>query len=76
MMGRRSVDQRALFYEFDLDAVVPSGHLLRRIDPFVSEALGDLHAELAAFYSEIGRPSINPELMIRMLIVGYCFGVR
>jgi transposase len=76
MMGRREVDQRALFYEFDLDAVVPLGHLLRRIDPFVSEALGDLHAELAPFYSEIGRPSVDPELMIRMLIVGYCFGIR
>jgi len=75
-MGRRSVDQRALFYEFDLDAVVPTGHLLRRIDPFVREALSDLHAELTPFYSEIGRPSIDPELMIRMLIVGYCFGIR
>lgn len=76
MMGRREVDQRSLFYEFDLDAVVSSDHLLRRIDPFVSEALADLHAELAPFYSEIGRPSIDPELMVRMLIVGYCFGIR
>jgi len=76
MMGRRAVDQRALFYEFDLDAVVPQGHLLRRIDPFVGEALSDLHAELAPFYSETGRPSVDPELMIRMLIVGYCFGLR
>jgi len=76
MMGRRAVGQRALFYEFDLDAMVPRGHLLRRIDPFVSEALRDLHAALAPFFSEIGRPSIDPELMIRMLIVGYCFGIR
>ena len=49
MMGRRPMDRRALFYAFDLDAVVPKGHLLRRIGPFVSEVLRDLHAELAPF---------------------------
>jgi transposase len=76
MMGRLTADQRALFYEFNLEEIVPRGHLLRRIDPFVTEALGDLHAELRPFYSEIGRPSIDPELMIRMLIVGYCYGLR
>lgn len=76
MMGRRSADQQSLFYAFNLDEIVPKNHLLRRIDPFIAEALGDLHAELAPFYSDIGRPSIDPELMIRMLIVGYCFGIR
>lgn len=76
MMGRQYRDQASLFYEFNLDEMVPRGHLLRRIDPFVTEALADLHAELAPFYSEIGRPSVDPELMVRMLIVGYCYGLR
>jgi transposase len=47
---------------------------LRSIDRFVE--LGELRRELAPFYSTLGRPSIDPELMIRMLIVGYCFGIR
>jgi len=47
MMGRRSADQQSLFYAFNLDEIVPTNHLLRRIDPFITEALGDLHAELA-----------------------------
>ena len=74
MMGRRQVEQAALFYEFSLERHVPADHLLRSIDRFV--ALGELRRELAPFYSAIGRPSIDPELMIRMLIVGYCFGIR
>jgi transposase len=74
MMGARQVDQAALFYEFSLDRHVPSDHLLRSIDRFVE--LDGLRRELAPFYSGIGRPSIDPELMIRMLLVGYCFGIR
>ena len=74
MMGHRQVEQAALFYEFSLEKHVPVEHLLRSIDRFVE--LGELRRELAAFYSPIGRPSIDPELMIRMLIVGYCFGIR
>jgi transposase len=74
MMGRRQVEQAALFYEFSLEKHVPGDHLLRSIDRFVE--LGELRRELATFYSTIGRPSIDPELMIRMLIVGYCFGIR
>ena len=74
MMGHRQVDQAALFYEFSLERHVPTDHLLRSIDRFVE--LGDLRRELARFYSAVGRPSIDPELMIRMLIVGYCFGIR
>jgi transposase len=74
MMGHRQFEQTALFYEFSLERHVPSGHLLRSIDRFV--ALGELRRELAPFYSAIGRPSIDPELMIRMLIIGYCFGIR
>ena len=74
MMGERRVDQAALFYEFSLDRHVPSDHLLRSIDRFVD--LEELRAGLAPFYSPIGRPSIDPELLIRMLLVGYCFGIR
>ena len=71
MMGRRQVEQAALFYEFSLERHVPPDHLLRSIDRFV--ALGELRRELAPFYSAIGLPSVDPELMIRMLIVGYAF---
>src|SRR3954454_11435581 len=74
MMGHRQVEQTALFYEFSLERHVPADHLLRSIDRFVE--LGELRRELAAFYSAVGRPSVDPELMIRMLIVGYCFGIR
>ena len=76
MMGRRDRDQGKLFYEFKLDDMVPRDHLLRRMDVFVSAVLTDLHAQLKPFYSDIGRPSVDPELMIRMLLVGYCFGIR
>jgi transposase len=74
MMGHRQVEQAALFYEFSLERHIPTDHLLRSIDRFVE--LGELRRELAPFYSTLGRPSIDPELMIRMLIVGYCFGIR
>jgi len=74
MMGERQVRQDALFYEFSLERRVPEKHLLRSIDRFVE--LDGLRQELAPFYSAIGRPSIDPELMIRMLIVGYCVGIR
>jgi transposase len=65
-----------LFYEFKLDDVIPKNHLLRRMNVFVTAALADLHQQLRPFYSEIGRPSVDPELMIRMLIVGHCYGIR
>ena len=74
MMGERRVDQGKLFYEFSLDRHVPSDHMLRSIDRFVD--LEELRTGLASFYSPIGRPSIDPELLIRMLLVGYCFGIR
>jgi len=74
MMGRRQVEQSALFYEFSLEGYIPANHLLRSIDRFVE--LGELRRDLACFYSAMGRPSVDPELMIRMLIVGYCFGIR
>ena len=76
MMGRQDRDQWRLFYEFNLDDVIPRDHLLRRMNGFVAAALDDLHQQLRPFYSAIGRPSVDPELMIRMLIVGYCYGIR
>ena len=74
MMGERQVDQGALFYGFSLEQHVPADHLLRSLDRFVD--LSEVRQHLAPFYSETGRPSICPELMIRMLLVGYCFGIR
>ena len=74
MMGERLVMQESLFYEFRLEDHVPSDHLLRRIDHFV-ECPG-LRQGLAGFYSTTGRPSVDPELMIRMLLIGYCLGIR
>ena len=76
MMGRRRRDQGKLFYEFRLEDRIPENHLLRRMNVFVAAALADLHKDLAPYYSDIGRPSVDPELMIRMLIVGYCYGIR
>ena len=74
MMGQNGGDQKRLFYSFNLDDYVPANHLLRGIDQFFD--LTDLRAYLAPFYSHTGRPSIDPELMIRMLVIGYCFGIR
>ncbi len=74
MMGQQGSPQDQLFYAFNLDAQVPADHLLRRIDAVLD--LSELRAHLAPFYSHTGRPSIDPELMIRMLIIGYCFGIR
>jgi transposase len=76
MMGRQTVDQSQLFYLFNLEKRIPERHLLRRINPIVGRILAEFREKLAPFYSEIGRPSIDPELMIRMLIVGYCYGIR
>ena len=76
MMGRQRRDQGRLFYEFRLEDRIPENHLLRRINVFATVALADLHKELEPHYSDIGRPSVDPELMIRMLIVGYCYGIR
>ena len=76
MMGRQERDQGQLFYEFNLDDVVPPDHLLRRLNVLATAVLSDLHEQLKPFYSDIGRPSIDPELMIRMLLVGYCCGIR
>jgi transposase len=74
MMGRRKDGQGQFFYSFDLDAVVPPDHLVRQIDGVLD--LSWVHKELAPYYSSTGRPSIDPVLMIRMLIVGYVFALR
>ena len=74
MMGRLKHDQRQLFYSFCLEEVVPDDHLARGIAAVLD--LSWVHAELAPYYPKIGRPSIDPVLMIRMLIIGYVFGIR
>ena len=67
MMGRQKVNQGQLFYLFNLEGRIPARHLLRRINPTVTRILAEVREKLEPFYSEIGRPSIDPELMIRML---------
>ena len=74
MMGRLNREQGQLFYEFRLDEAVPEDHLVRRIAGVLD--LSWVHVELAPYYSSTGRPSIDPVLMIRMLIVGYVFAIR
>ena len=72
MMGPKQEAQAALFYEFSLEDHVPQDHLLRSIARFVD--LSSIRAHLSDFYSHTGHPSVDPELLIRMLLVGYCFG--
>jgi transposase len=74
MMGRRESGQGQFFYSFDLDRMVPPDHLVRQIDGILD--LSWVHKELAPYYSHTGRPSIDPVLMIRMLLVGYVFAIR
>src|SRR4029453_5863108 len=74
MMGRHNRDQRQLFYSFDLDAAVPRDHLVREIAAVLD--LTWVYDELAPHYPSIGRPSIDPVLMLRMLILGYVFAIR
>nr|WP_312230072.1 IS1182 family transposase [Pseudomonas sp.] len=74
MMGQVPAGQERLFYSFNLEDQVPAQHLLRSIDKCLD--LRDLRDHLTDFYSPIGRPSIDPELMVRMLVVGYCYGIR
>jgi transposase len=74
MMGRLKHDQGQFFYSFRLDEAVPGDHPIRQIASVLD--LSWVHLELAPFYPNVGRPSIDPELMIRMLIVGYVFAIR
>jgi transposase len=73
-MGQQCGGQDRLFYSFNLETYVPQDHLLRGIDRLLD--LNELREHLEPYYSHTGRPSIDPELMIRMLLVGYCFGIR
>jgi transposase len=74
MMGRLNQDQGQLFYSFCLEDVVPADHRVREIAAVLD--LSWVHGELAPYYSRLGRPSIDPVLMIRMLILGYVFAIR
>jgi transposase len=74
MMGRLNQEQGRFFYSFCLDEVVPDDHRVREIAGVLD--LSWVRAELASYYSTIGRPSIDPVLMIRMLILGYVFAIR
>ena len=74
MMGQQADSQNRLFYAFNLEDHVPQNHLLRGVDRFLD--LSEMRAHLADYYSHTGRPSIAPELLIRMLVIGYCFGIR
>jgi len=74
MMGQLPAAQNELFYEFNLERHIPDNHLLRKIDQFLD--FNQIRSHLHTFYSHTGRPSIDPELMIRKLIIGYCYGIR
>ena len=74
MMGRLNHDQEQLFYSFHLEEAVPQEHSIRKIAAVLD--LSWIRSELAPFYPEMGRPSIDPELMIRMLIIGYVYAIR
>ncbi len=74
MMGRLETDQEQFFYSYCLDELVPADHLVRKLDAILD--LSWVRAELAPYYSHTGRPSIDPEVMLRMLLVGYVFAIR
>jgi hypothetical protein len=74
MMGQQAGHQDRLFHSFNLESHVPADHLLRGIDRCLD--LSELRRQLAPFYSHSGRPSLDPELMVRMLLIGYSFGIR
>src|SRR5262249_31710716 len=74
MMGRLNHEQGQLFYSFYLEEAVPDDHPVRRIAAVLD--LSWVHSELAPYYPRIGRPSIDPVLMIRVLIIGYVFAIR
>jgi transposase len=73
MMGRQAT-KRELFVMISLDEYVPEDHLLRAVDRYLD--LSEFRLCLTDSYSHTGRPSIDPELLARMLIIGYCYGIR
>lgn len=74
MMGHLPARQNTLFYDFCLESHIPEDHLLRQIDQFVH--FDGVSEHLESFYSHTGRPSIDSELLIRMLLIGCCYGIR
>lgn len=74
MMGELPPEQNALFYDFCLEQHIPNNHLLRKIEQFLD--FSEIRKHLTSYYSHTGRPSIDPELMIRVLLIGYCYGIR
>jgi transposase len=74
MMGRLEAGQERLFYDFRLEDQVPANHLLRKLVALLDFDM--VRKRLEPFYSEIGRPSVDPELMIRMLLIGYSYSIR
>jgi transposase len=73
MMGKQNVPEE-LFYQFRLADRIPEDHPLRAVDAVLD--LSRARKVLAERYSHTGRPSIDPELMLRMLLIGYAYGVR
>ena len=74
MMGRLEPGQERLFYNFRLEDQVPANHLVRKLDALLN--FEPIRKDLAVHYSDTGRPSVDPELMIRMLLIGYCYSIR
>lgn len=74
MIGFQRDDRKRLFYSFNLEGRVPQNRLLRGINQHLDPS--NLHQHLSDYYSHTGRPSVDPELMARMLIIGYSFGIR
>lgn len=74
MIGQHRGSQDRLFYSFNVEDYIPPNHLMRGIDRCLD--LSQLRHHLADHYSHTGRPSIDPELMIHMLIIGYCYGIH
>jgi len=74
MMGELPPEQNALFYDFCSEQHNPNNHLLRKINQFLD--FSEIRKHLHSYYSRLGRPSIDPELMIRILLIGYCYGIR
>jgi transposase len=74
LMGPRQEAQSAFFYGFSIKDHVPEDHVLRAIEGVID--LSSVRTHLTAFYSSTGRPSVGPELMMRMLLVGYIMGIR
>ena len=74
MMGQLPQEQNALFYDFSLERHISQEHLLRQIDHFLD--FDAIRQHLQDYYGHTGRPSIDPELMVRMLLIGYCYGIR